>query len=320
MNVALFLIILLANLALFGVAVWVGWRYYLSRRSAVLHGELRPEEPGEAARGDILLEAQVGPAESAGVFSWPARKLDRLAEAAGVEWNGYAVLAVMAGLGLAGGTVGYYYPLLIFTGVSIAGLALAAAMLPYMVLSYRRTKRIEELESQLPEMLDFIARAVRAGHAFSVSLEMLSSEAPEPARSEFSRVFHEHNLGASLDNALRNFAARVPLVDVKFFVSAVLLQRETGGNLGEMLSHLSFTIRERFRLKGQVKAASAHGRITALVLTLLPIIVLAVLTFKSPGHVKVFREEPAGRWMAFAAIACQLTGYVLIRKVVNIKV
>ncbi len=131
----------------------------------------------------------------------------------------------------------------------------------------KRTKRLDKLEEQFPEALDFLARSMRAGHAFSISLEMVGEEMADPLGQEFRALFNEQNLGAPLDIALRNFTERVPLLDCRFFTSSVLLQKQTGGNLSEILSRLAYVIRERFRLKGQVKAASAHGRLTATILT-----------------------------------------------------
>ena len=128
---------------------------------------------------------------------------------------------------------------------------------------------MDTLEEQFPEALDFLARSMRAGHAFSISLEMLGEEMADPLGQEFRALFNEQNLGAPLEIALRNFTERVPLLDVRFFTSSVMLQKQTGGNLSEILSRLAYVIRERFRLKGQVKAASAHGRLTATILTLL---------------------------------------------------
>src|SRR5581483_2202992 len=151
------------------------------------------------------------------------------------------------------------------------GLGMCTGLLPLWYVRKKRAKRIDELEAQLPDALDFMARSMRAGHAFAISLEMVGEEIHDPLGQEFRALFNEQNLGASLERSFASFARRVPIPDVKFFSSAVLLQRQTGGNLSEILNRLSHIIRERFRLKGQVKAVSAHGRLTATILTLLPI-------------------------------------------------
>src|SRR5580704_12223928 len=152
-----------------------------------------------------------------------------------------------------------------------------------MYVCKKRGEQLDEMESQLPDALDFLARSMRAGHAFTISLEMAGDEIAEPLGQEFRALFNEQNLGAPLERSLTNFCKRVPLSDIRFFSSAVLLQRQTGGNLGEVLGRLSHIIRERFRLKGQVRATSAHGKLTATILTVLPIATLGGLLVVSPG-------------------------------------
>jgi tight adherence protein B len=189
-----------------------------------------------------------------------------------------------------------------------------------MYVRRKRNKRLDEMEAQLPDALDFLARSMRAGHAFTISLEMVGEEIHEPLGQEFRALFNEQNLGASLDRSLANFGKRVPLADVRFFSSAVLLQRQTGGNLGEVLGRLSHIIRERFRLKGQVKATSAHGRLTATILTVLPLATLAGLLMLSPGYLSPLMTDPVGRKLVIAGVVCQVLGNFVIRKIIKIKV
>jgi len=137
---------------------------------------------------------------------------------------------------------------------------------------------------------------------------------------EFRQVFNEQNLGAPIDAALQNLAKRMPLLDVSFFVSAVLLQKETGGNLSEILTNLAYVIRERFKLKGQVKAASAHGRITGLILTIMPIVLMFALLFVAPGYLQGMAKDSDGKWLVVGAVVGQLLGYFFIRRIINIKV
>jgi tight adherence protein B len=202
------------------------------------------------------------------------------------------------------------------------GLAAGAvcAFLPVLYVKKKRGSRIGELETQLPDALDFLSRSMRAGHAFSISLEMVCEEIHDPLGQEFRALFNELNLGASLARALMNFSRRIPLPDVHFFASAVLLQRQTGGNLSEMLNRLSQIIRERFRLKGQVKAVSAHGRMTATILTLLPIGTLAGLIVTSPGYLDPLLNDPMGRRIVALGILAQIMGNFIIRKIVRIRV
>ena len=152
----------------------------------------------------------------------------------------------------------------------MAAVAALFAVLPVWKLGRARKKRLAAFEEQFPEALDFLARSMRAGHAFTISLKLLGEEMEDPLAREIRTLFNEQNLGAPLEQALAKLTERVPLLDVRFFASAVMLQKQTGGNLNEILSRLAYVIRERFRLKGQVKAASAHGRITAGILTALP--------------------------------------------------
>jgi tight adherence protein B len=204
--------------------------------------------------------------------------------------------------------------------IVIAAGALVFSFFPYMYVLKKRKKRMHMFEEQFPEALDFLGRALRAGHAFSASLEMLSEESMDPLGLEFRKVFNEQNLGASTESALQNLSQRMPMLDVRFFVSAVLLQKETGGNLSEILSRLAYVIRERFRLKGQVKAASAHGRITGTVLTIMPLVLMALLMVVAPDYLPSMARDEDGRKMIGFAIGGQFLGYLCIRKIVNIKV
>jgi tight adherence protein B len=240
--------------------------------------------------------------------------------AAGLEWRPEVVLLSMVGLAFLGTIIGSHLRVLSFPELSAAALAFIFGSAPYIYIARKRNKRLATFEKQFPDTLDFIARAVSAGHALSVSLEMLSNDAPEPTRTEIRRVFAEHNLGASLDSALAGLVQRVPLIDVRFFVSAVLLQRETGGNLSEILMNLGDVIRDRFMLKGRVKAATAHARMTAVALTLIPIVVFVLLSLIMPGYLTPLREDFHGRIMFAGAVAGQVIGYLVMKKMINIKV
>jgi tight adherence protein B len=161
---------------------------------------------------------------------------------------------------------------------------------------------------------------MRAGHAFSVSLEMLHREFQEPLSGEFRRTFDEHNLGLPLDQALMKLAKRVPSLDVHFFVSAVMLQKRTGGNLAEILDKLAYVIRERFKLRGKIRAISAHGRMTGMALTIIPLSVALMMFYVNPSYVSFFIEEEVGNIMMGAAIFLQILGYLIIRKIVTIEI
>jgi len=198
--------------------------------------------------------------------------------------------------------------------------ALVASTLPWVYVLRKRKARLHKFEELFPETLEFVSRSMRAGHAFSVSLEMIHREFPEPISSEFRRTFEEHNLGLPIEVALQKLAKRVPSLDVHFFVSAVLLQKRTGGNLAEILDKLAYVIRERFKLRGRIRAVSAHGKMTATALSLIPVAVAVLMFYTNPEYVKFFFTDDVGQIMMGAAVVLQLIGYGIMRKIVNIEV
>jgi tight adherence protein B len=198
--------------------------------------------------------------------------------------------------------------------------ALIAGALPLLYVMRKRTARLRRFEELFPESLEFVARSMRAGHAFSVSLEMIHREFQEPLAGEFRRTFEEHNLGLPLDTALQKLAKRVPSLDVHFFVSAVLLQKRTGGNLAEILDKLAYVIRERFKLRGRIRAISAHGKMTGTALTCIPIAVGVIMFYTNPDYIKFFFLDDVGNIMLAAAIVLQMIGYAVIRQIVKIEV
>jgi tight adherence protein B len=200
------------------------------------------------------------------------------------------------------------------------GGALLGAILPYSYASYRRTKRFQKFEELFPEAIDTLARAVRAGHAFTTALELIANEVAEPVSSEIRKLFEEQKFGMPVRDALVNLAERVPLVDVKFFVTAVMLQRETGGNLAEILDNLSYMIRERFKIMRQVRVFTAQGRLTMLLLMALPPIVVVGMLVLSPSFIRPLFDDPLGHTAIVIAITLQTIGYFVIRKVIQIQV
>jgi tight adherence protein B len=194
------------------------------------------------------------------------------------------------------------------------------SFLPYSFVSYRRQKRFEKFEELFPEAIDTLARAVRAGHAFTTALEMISNEVGEPLSSEFRKLYEEQKFGMPVRDALMNLTERVPLVDVKFFVTAVMLQRETGGNLAEILDNLSYVIRERFKIQRQVRVHTAQGRLTMALLMAMPPTVVAILAVFSPDFVRPLFYDPIGHALLVASIGLQTVGYFVIRKIIKIQV
>jgi tight adherence protein B len=248
------------------------------------------------------------------------RRAQEQIQQAGLNWSATRLLTSMALAAIFGLFLGTLLPIMLNGLITAVVLGLACSTLPYLYVRQKRQKRLNTLEEQFPEALDFLSRSMRAGHAFSISLAMVGEEIADPLGQEFRALFNEQNLGAPLDISLRNFGMRVPLLDVRFFTSSVLLQKQTGGNLSEILTRLAYVIRERFRLKGQVKAASAHGRLTATILTLLPVAAMLGLLVVAPGYLQGMAEDSDGKWMIGGAIAAQILGNYFIKRIINIKV
>ncbi len=207
------------------------------------------------------------------------------------------------------------------SGSIILALAVAAlaAWLPIGFLRYKADKRLAAIEEQFPEAMDLMARALRAGHALTSTFQVVGEEVPDPAGAEFRQLFEQQNYGMSLPDALQAFANRSPILDARFFVTALLTQRETGGNLSEVLDNLASVIRERFKVKRQVRVMSAHGRITGWVLGGLPIAVGLILFTISPDHMRVLVDDPLGVYMVVAAVILEVVGMLAIRKIVNVE-
>jgi tight adherence protein B len=204
--------------------------------------------------------------------------------------------------------------LFVLMGLVIGG------VLPYSYAAHKRNKRFQKFEEIFPEAIDTLARAVRAGHAFTTALELIASEVAEPVASEFRKLFEEQKFGLPVRDALLNLTQRVPLVDVKFFVTAVMLQRETGGNLAEILDNLSYVIRERFKILRQVRVYTAQGRLTMMLLMGLPPIIVAIMLTTSPGYIRPLFADPIGHILIVGGIVLQTLGYFVIRKIIRIQV
>jgi tight adherence protein B len=198
--------------------------------------------------------------------------------------------------------------------------AIAATYLVRLYRSQRRDKRLAAIEEQFPEALDFLGRSVRAGNAFSIALELLAEESSEPLKSEVRKLTREMALGSGLEDALYGLVARIPLLEVRMFVAAVLMQRETGGNLSEVLTKLATSVRERLRLRGHVKAVSGQGRLTARVLTFLPLATILMLKVVAPVYINGMLNDPVGRNLLGIAVLSQMTGYYVMQKIIRIEV
>ncbi len=246
-------------------------------------------------------------------------RLAELLEQAGLKWHPTRFIHACLGFFLGGFALAWIGLPGEIRQVSWA-VAVAAGVAPLLFVFRKRKARLHKFEEIFPDSLEFVARSMRAGHAFSVSLEMIHREFPEPVAGEFRRTFEEHNLGLPLDIALQKLGKRVPSLDVHFFVSAVLLQKRTGGNLAEILDKLAYVIRERFKLRGRIRAVSAHGKMTATALSLIPVAVAVLMFFANPDYVRFFFTDEVGIMMMASAVSLQIIGYLIMQKIVKIEV
>jgi tight adherence protein B len=204
--------------------------------------------------------------------------------------------------------------------IAIIAAGFVAAALPFVHVYWRRKKRFDSFLEQLPDALDLMSRGLSAGHAFAEALQMVSAEMPEPIAGEFRKTYEEQNLGLSLKLALENLTQRMPLLDLRMCVTAVLIQRETGGNLAEILEKVAHTIRERFRIMGDLKTLTTSSRMSAWLLCGLPIFVTFVITFMNPEYMSILWKDRRGHYLIATALFLQVTGMLIVRRILNIKI
>jgi tight adherence protein B len=246
-----------------------------------------------------------------------AENINLLYEQADVSFSSKRFMAVVAGLGVAGTIFGFAFRLPFLT---VPLVALVWSALPLFWLMRRRRKRINQFVGAMPEAVELISRALRAGHGLASGLHLVAEEMKGPIADEFNRVFEEQNLGIPIELALRNMADRVPVMDVRFFVIAVIIQRSTGGDLAEVLDKIGRLIRQRFELKGLVKSLTAEGRLSGVVLLALPPSLLVLLCFMNYEYVSALFTDPIGVKMLSITAVAQLVGAFVIKKIVAIKV
>ena len=243
--------------------------------------------------------------------------LDRLIEQAGFEFS----VARVAGVTLAVFAAAFVLLLIAHAPLAVAAvLAVAAAAVPTGWLAWKRARRISALEAQLPDAIDLIARAMRAGHAFPAAIQMVGEESPDPLAAEFRVVHEELNFGLGMDEAFRNLSARVPSDDMRFFVIAVLLQRETGGNLAEVLGNIATLVRNRFKLLGKVRVLAAEGKLSAWILGLMPIVIAGIINIVNPEFMSLLWKDPVGLNLIYACLVLFLIGVVWMWRVIRIRV
>jgi tight adherence protein B len=282
---------------------------------------LTPLERAEAESASTLLKASdngVLPAfDRMMAGSQRGNAISRWIEQSGMKVSVSGVFLMAAGLGV---VMSFVATMVTRTSWAMPiGFALGFAM-PLIVLRIKRTRRLRAFEEAFPEGLDLIARALKAGHAFATGLKMVADEMDEPVGPEFRKTFDEQNFGLPMKDALENLTHRIPSLDVRFFATAVLIQRETGGNLSEILENLAHVVRERFKILRQVRVYTAHGRLTGYVLLALPAFLGVALSFINPEHMNLLFRERMGQLMLIAAMVMQFIGYMWIKQVVKIEV
>ena len=243
--------------------------------------------------------------------------LQRMLEQADLPWSATAFLVNIVGLS------GLSYIICYFAGAAQwIGIAAAAALLvlPPVAVFVKRAMRLNKLMTQLPDVFELMSQGLRAGHSLANAILLVSQQLPNPVGGEFARVFHEQNLGIKMEDALKNMAQRVGLMDVRFFVTAVLIQRQTGGDLAEVLDNIGGVIRERLKLFGTVKALTAEGRLSGWLLLALPVVVFLIELVINPKYANLLLDEEIGQYMLIGAGVSQLLGLAMIQKIVNIKV
>ena len=269
-----------------------------------------------ADRGSLLREYATGPVPAVD-RAVKGLHIDRWLEQSGVTLSLSGLLLISLGLGVLGGFIGAQFS---HRAPLVALAAMIGASLPFFFVRQKRAGRLSRFEEHFPEALDLISRAIRAGHAFGAGLKMVADELGEPVGPEFRKTFEEQNFGLPMTESLNNLALRVPLLDVRFFATAVLIQRETGGNLSEILDNLAAVVRERFKIRRQIRVHTAHGRFTGYVLVALPAFLGVALSMINPEHMDMLFKDRIGQTMIVAAIVMQTIGWIWITRVVKIEV
>jgi tight adherence protein B len=244
-------------------------------------------------------------------------RLSRLIDQSGMTLTPSALVIICLS---AAGACALVTALFVRQPLVLAVAAAVGAVMPFGWVSHKRTVRLKRFEEQFPDALDLLSRAVRAGHAFQTALGMAADELPAPVGPEIKKTFDQQNYGLPLREALNELAERIGILDVRFFVTAVVIQRETGGNLAEILDNLAHVVRERFKIQRQVRVHTAHGRFTGYVLLALPAFLAVALSILNPEHMQPMFRERIGQMMLMGAMVMQGVGYVWIRQVIKIEV
>jgi len=310
-----FIAVALGTVSLALLGEWVRQR----RRARNVYGQLQTfvEERFAAGQDDLVRRyRETGGSLDATLARLPHFKdVGLLLEQGGTTWSLQTYFLLSCGLALGAG-----FAVLLASRLWPAGLIAAGfgALIPFFIVRRRARRRLRAFEEQLPDAIDLIGRAIRAGHPLSAGMKMVADETADPISGEFRRVFEEQRFGLPFDDSLLSLADRITLVDVRILITAILIQREVGGNLAEVLDNLAYTIRERFKLRRQLRVITAQGRMSGYILALLPIAVGFAIFLLNRGYVMELFLEPVGRIMLFSALLLQFAGYYWIRRIVDI--
>jgi tight adherence protein B len=276
-----------------------------------------PKAPGDDTILKLAMEGPLPGIDRLVSGTGTGKRVARLIEQSGVRTTPSALTLISIVVAAAAGAITFLFIPQRFAPLLAAAFAGVA---PTLWLLHKASQRMKRFEEQFPEALDLLARAIRAGHALQTALGMAAEELPEPVGPEFKKTFDQQNFGLPLRDALNEMAARVSVLDVRFFVTAVLIQRDTGGNLSEILENLAHVVRERFKIRRQVRVHTAHGRFTGYVLLALPAALAIALSFINPEHMQSLFRERMGQMMLIGAIVMQTIGFIWIRQVIKIEV
>lgn len=324
MDTLYFVLIILGFVALvlFLEGAYMSWNSYRGPEAQRIERRLEAMSAGAHGSREVTLIKQrllsEEPALARMLMRLPrVHEMDRLLLQSGLPWN----TARFTGLTLVAAVVGFLFGLIMkFPWLAILVLTLAFAVIPLLYVYNCKEKRLEKIEQQLPDALDMMSRAMRAGHAFPGALQMVGDESPQPIAGEFKLTFDEINYGISLQDALLNLATRVPSTDLRYFVIAVLIQRETGGNLSEVLNNISKLIRERLKLLATIRVLSAEGRMSAWILSILPFALGTVVSILNPKLMSVLWTDEMGRKLMAGAVILMILGIIWMWRMIKIRV
>jgi tight adherence protein B len=292
----------------------------LDRRIRDVSTDVTATDPKAADDETVLKHTLEGPLPGVDRLvsgTGPGKRLARLIEQSGARTTPSAVALISIVAAAGAGVIAFLF---VPQRVAPPLAACVAGMAPFAWLLHKRSQRLKRFEEQFPEALDLLSRAIRAGHALQTALGMAAEELPDPVGPEFKKTFDQQNFGLPLRDALNEMAARIGILDVRFFVTAVLIQRDTGGNLSEILENLAHVVRERFKIRRQVRVHTAHGRFTGYVLLALPATLAIALSFINPEHMQLLFRERMGQMMLMGAVVMQTVGFIWIRHVIKIEV